>query len=286
MTDTLIPFLFEGEPIRGKLVRLSASWQAVLERGEYPSPVRERLGNAIAAMPLLASSLKLEGEVILQVQGDGPLKLLVAQSDHLLHIRGLARHEGEVPEGRLAEQIGAGRLVITLQPDRGQQYQGIVPLSGEDFASCLEAYFQESEQLPTRIMLANDGATAAGLMLQRVPGELQDADAWDRVSQLAATLTEDELLSLEPHSILHRLFHEEDVRRYEAQPVAFRCHCSLARVEEMLRSLGAAEVDGIIQERGDIEVFCEFCNRRYVLDPVDAAALFEGHGSPGSRTLQ
>lgn len=283
--DRLYRFLFDGAGVRGELVYLDAAWRAVLDIHEYPANVRRQLGEALAAVQLLASTLKFEGSLILQVQGTGPLRTLVAQATHGHTVRGLARWEGSVPDVGLPQVFGEGRLVLTMEPQKGERYQGIVPLEGTDLADALERYFGASEQLPTRLWLAAGGERAAGLMLQRLPGGGGSDEDWNRIGTLAGTLTSKELLGLPSRELLYRLFNEERVRIFEPDPVAFRCGCSLGRVEDTLRALGRQEVEDILAAQGTIEVDCEFCNRQYRLDPVDAHRLFTDsvpHGAPAS----
>ena len=283
-TDSIHRFLFEHTGIRGNRVHLDAAWRAVLDAHPYPEAVRGHLGEALAAVTLLAATIKFEGSLILQVQGDGPLRTLVAQATSARTLRGLARWEGEVPHGAgLAECCGAGRLVLTIERSGAEPYQGIVPLEGEGIAAALERYFAASEQLPTRLWLAADARRAAGLLLQRLP-EAEPGDAWDRVSLLGATVRREELLGLGVRELLHRLYHEEDVRLFESEPVAFRCGCSRSRIEDLLRTLGEAEVAAALAAEGAVTVHCEFCNRTYSLDAVDVGRLFapDPHHPPSS----
>ncbi|MCP5140958.1 MAG: Hsp33 family molecular chaperone HslO [Zoogloeaceae bacterium] len=273
--DTLHRFLFERLGIRGELVRLGASWRALHAGHDYPAPVRAQLGRAVAASVLLSATIKFDGNLILQAQGDGPLGMLVAQATSRRTFRGLAHWHGAVPEGDLATMHGVGRLVMTLEPSGdGERYQGIVPLEGATLAAALETYFRQSEQLDTALWLAADAGQAAGLLLQRLPGKVEDADAWGRVEHLAATITDAELLTLPGGEIIHRLFHEEDVRLFDAEPVSFRCSCSRERVAAAIRGLGRAEAESILAEQGRIAADCEFCNRHYEFDHVDVEALF------------
>jgi molecular chaperone Hsp33 len=272
--DTLHRFLFEELGVRGELVCLDAAYQAVLSRHPYPGAVQRPLGEALASVLLLTATLKFEGSLTLQAQGSGPIRTLVVQGTHERTVRGLARWDGDVPQGGLELQFGDGHLALTLDPHKGERYQGIVPLEGPGLGAAIEAYFGHSEQLPTRLWLAVDGSRAVGLMLQRVPGTVEDADGWERTVTLADTVEERELLSLPVQNLLRRLFHEEDVRLYEPDPVAFRCGCSRGRIAETLRALGEVEVDSILAEQGEIAVTCEFCNRDYRFDAVDASELF------------
>jgi molecular chaperone Hsp33 len=280
--DALRRFMFEDFPVRGQLVRLEESWREVLARQDYPPAVRSLLGEAMAASVLLASTLKFDGLLTMQVQGDGVLSLLVVQCSSDLAVRGLAKWEGEDPQGSLAELTGHGRLAITIERRTGRErYQGIVLADTDTLASCLDGYFAQSEQLPTRLWLAADGSGAAGMLLQQLPaGESRaeedtdgDADGWRRVGVLGDTLTPQELLGLEPRQLLRRLFHEDDLRLADERAVSFRCSCTRERVESALRLLGRDELDELLAGEGRIEVRCEFCNAAYELDRVDVARL-------------
>jgi len=291
MADTLQRFLFEDAAIRGEVVQLGAAWRAILERHDYPPAVREPLGQLYVAGVLLAATLKFNGSITLQVRGDGPISLLVVDcSPHhgdeeggpLYHVRGMANWSGEVPEGDLHSRFGNGNLVITIDPGQGgKRYQGIVELNGSSMADAIDNYLERSEQLPTRMWLVADAQHAAGLLLQRMPGTGQgDDEAWNRVTTLAATITDRELLELEQGEVLHRLFHEEDTRLFEPQPVSFHCNCSRGRVADTLRGLGHDEVMEIIADEGAVEVTCQFCNRLYRFDAVDAEQLFVEQPQP------
>lgn len=274
LPDSLHRLIFDGLGVRGELASLDASWRAVLDRHSYPPVVQRPLGEALTSVLMLAATLKLEGNLILQAQGSGPLRTLVAQATHERTIRGLARWHGEVPEGPLARQFGDGRLILTLQPLAGERYQGIIPLHGDGLRDAVEAYFAASEQLPTRLWLAVSPNRAVGLMLQRLSEASPDTDAWNRTCMLADTVTEPELLRLDVRSLIKRLFHEEDVRLFEPEPIAFRCGCSRMRIADTLRALGRSEVEQIVAEQGSVDVTCEFCNRDYRFDRVDARELF------------
>lgn len=282
-TDRLYRFVFDHLGIRGNLVHLDATWRAVLGTHPYPDAVRDLLGEALAAVTLLASTIKFQGSLILQAQGSGPLRTLVAQTTHEHLVRGLARWEGEVPaQGTLQERCGAGHLALTIKRDGAEPYQGIVPLEGADLANAIERYFRDSEQLPTRLWLTAGEQRTAGLLLQRLPGEGPDTgvmsdEDWQRIGLLADTLTREELTGLPTADLLYRLFNEESIRLFEPEPIAFRCGCSRLRIEETLKVLGPAEVDDIIAEEGSLSVTCEFCNRTYAFDAVDARQLFAEH---------
>jgi molecular chaperone Hsp33 len=275
--DTLQRFLFEHAAVRGQYLHLDGTWQAILARHDYPTAVRRLLGETLVAAGLLGSTLKGHGRLVIQVNGHGPVNLLVAEATAQRTLRGMAQWNAPVPDGAdLAASFGDGRMAITLEPqDGGERYQGIVPLEGADLAGAFEGYLARSEQLPTRLWLAVDGRRASGLMLQRIPGQSDvDTDTWERACHLADTVTEAELLGLDGDRLRHRLFHEEDLRLFEAEPVRFACSCSRERVAGTLRSLGVDEVRSIIAEQGSVDVNCEFCNRHFHFDPVDAEQLF------------
>ena len=296
-------FIFDGLPVRGMVVRLTDSWKEVLQRrsasGDWTPAVRDMLGEMAAAATLMQANLKFNGALVLQVQGDGPVKLAVAESMSDLRFRVTAKVQGDVaPDARFADLVnrhGQGRCAITLDPlDRqpGQQpYQGVVPLESPDggpvgdVATMLEHYMRQSEQLETRIVLAADADAACGLLIQRLPiegaGNLAgkakaelDEEAFTRIAHFASTLTRTELLTLDIPTILHRLFWEEPLRVFEPQVPTFACSCSADRVRTMLRNLGRDEADAILAERKDIEIGCEFCGKQYHFDAVDVGALF------------
>lgn len=273
--DSLRRFVFETLPVHGRHVHLDASWRAVLERQDYPAPVRTLLGEAMAATALLSATLKYDGSITLQIQGSGPVHLLVVQCTSQLQLRGLARWHGELPDGELPDLVGDGKLVMTIeQAGKGERYQSIVPLEGDTLATSLEQYFVRSEQLPTRFWLATGEAGVAGMLLQMLPERERSPDAWQHVTLLADTVSEGELHYLAAEQLLHRLYNEDDVRLFEASPVSFRCRCSRERIEATLRSLGREEVEDIISEQGKVHVECEFCARAYDFDSVDVEALF------------
>jgi molecular chaperone Hsp33 len=276
-SDSLLRFLFEHAPIRGEVVRLDAVWQSVIERHNYPPVLRDLMGELCAAAVLLAATLKLKGSMVLQIHGKGAVKLLVVECSGDLELRATAKWDGDLAHGTLQDMVGDGRFVITLDPKDGNQaYQGIVALEGESIAEILQNYMTRSEQLETRLWLAADGKSAAGMLLQKLPeqSEFQDEDAWGYAVQIAETLKPEELLNVPSGELVHLLYHEKDIRLFDAQDVAFRCTCSRENVAQMLRMLGREEVDSILAARGDIEVHCEFCNQRYVFDRVDADAAF------------
>ncbi|MFO1395273.1 MAG: Hsp33 family molecular chaperone HslO [Steroidobacteraceae bacterium] len=289
--DTLRRFVFDRYPFRGQLVHLGPAWRAMLDLHEYPVEVRDSLGEAVAASVLLASTLKFEGQLSLQLRGSGPMRLMLVECSDGLALRAVARHSEVPPTRDLRELSGDGTLTVTIQGDDvASRYQGIVPLSGASMSDCLREYFESSEQLPTRLWLMADGEQASGLLLQRLPvssrpasvtesgaGGISDEeieDAWRRIQLVAGTVTGPELANLGDRELLRRLFAEDDVRMFESSPVFFRCRCSRERVEAMLRSLGRDEVHSILSEHGAVDVRCEFCSRSYRFDVVDAGVIF------------
>ncbi len=285
--DQLHRFLLERAGVRGALVRLGPSWREVAGRGDYPQSLRDLLGQALAASALLTAHIKLQGSLSIELKSQGPLRLLFAECSDAGHIRGLARWEAPLSEPLdLGAQPGA-LLAITLgSVEQGTRYQGLVSVRSVPFATLLEDYFAQSEQLPTRIMLASDADGAAGLLLQQLPGERGDDDAWNRVGHLTATLTEAELLALPAAELLRRLYHEETPRLLDVSPLGFGCGCTRDRVEAVLRALGRAEVEAALAASGGlVEVTCEFCNARYRFDPVDVARVVSASPSaPASAT--
>lgn len=280
-SDILYRFTFDHTPIRGNTVHLNQSFAIALQNHDYPPVLRAVLGELMAAGMLLAATLKMNGALVLQIQGKGPLKLLVVecsrqheQSD--LTLRATAKFSDELAGGSLQEMIGNGHFVITLDPkDGGQGYQGVVPLEGDSISEILENYMRRSEQIETSIWLACDGQSAAGMLLQKLPDQKEtDPDAWNRTNMLADTVQNQELLQLPTIELLNRLFHEEEVRLYEGQAVRFLCTCSRDNVSNMLRMMGEEEIKSIIEERGELEVHCDFCNQRYRFDKIDSEQLF------------
>ena len=280
-SDCLHRFIFEHTDVRGELVHLDASWQAVLERQNYPAPVRDLLGQAMAAAVLLSATININGSLHLQLQGDGPVRLLLVEVTAQRTLRGLAHWDGGVPDGPLRRQVGDARLMLTIDPGGGSdRYQGLVGVEKDTLAETLEDYFRQSEQLATRLWLAANEQRAGGMLLQRLPERGGDDEDWNRDVFLGETVSHGELLELTVRDLLHRLFHEEDVRLFEAEPVSFRCSCSAERIETMLRGLGYDEVRDILEEQGEVNVNCEFCSQVYAFDAVDVERLFAAADQP------
>ncbi|PHV10774.1 Hsp33 family molecular chaperone HslO [Chitinimonas sp. BJB300] len=276
--DTLQRFLFDTAPVRGEVVRLSATTSEVLKRREYPQVIQKLINELMAASALMTAMLKFEGSLIMQLHGKGRLKLVVIECESDLTMRATARWDeeaGELPNVSLVELLGEGRFVITLDPtDGGQTYQGVVGLSGNSVAAIIEHYMQSSEQLDTRLWLSSENGVAAGMMLQKLPAGHGDPNAWQHLTALAETITPHELSSLPPQELLYRLFHQESVRVMAEEHPRFGCRCSRERVGSMLKMVGREEAESVLAERGSVEVDCDFCNQHYSFDAVDIAQLF------------
>ncbi|MFM1887655.1 MAG: Hsp33 family molecular chaperone HslO [Pseudomonadota bacterium] len=292
--DELRRFLFEAQPQRGHWVRLVDSWQAAHAHQGLPANVRALLGEALAAVALLSAALKFQGTLTLQIQGGGVLPLLVAQATHDRSLRGMARLRDGVavdPEAGLPGLAGEGQLVVSLETGGATPaWQGIVALDQPTLAACLQRYFENSEQLPTRLELAADGHQACGLLLQKLPlpasaGEVaagQAQDLWDESCLLLGTLRREELLADGPRRLLGKLFAEHDVRLFDAEPVRFRCRCDRPRVAGLLRALGEAEVRDVLAEQGAVSVTCEFCQQPWRFDAIDVEQLFRPGVEPSA----
>jgi molecular chaperone Hsp33 len=278
--DQIQRILFEQIDVRGVVAGLETSYQEVLARHDYPPVLQRVLGEMLAAVSLFSSTLKFEGRLLLQAQGEGQVRLLLAECNHHRDLRAIARFEGELADDLTFDQLlENGRIALTIEPEKGHRYQGVVPLQGETLAQCLQAYFEQSEQLDTTIKLAADGERAAGLMLQVMPAEGRGDEDWNRISTLASTLSDDELLQLDNETLLLRLFHDEVCRLYEPQPLQFRCDCSRERSAEALKLMTEQELLDILQaQNGIIDVGCQFCNRTYNFDETDIRALFSEPG--------
>ncbi|QYF92145.1 Hsp33 family molecular chaperone HslO [Massilia sp. PAMC28688] len=295
-TDTLQKFIFDNAAVRGEFVEISDTWREIQARHAYPPAVKTVLGEMVAAAALLSANLKFNGAIIMQIHGDGPVRLLVVECDSDLRLRATAKvAEGSViaDDASLTDLLnvsGHGRFIITLDPiDKvpGQQpYQGIVPLDGEDMATVIENYMLRSEQLDTRLWLAADEQVSRGLLLQKLPrhsgkddqtvqaSEAEDLETWNRAVMLASTLKQPELLSTGIHTLMERLFWEETIRVFDPAHPQFHCSCTREKVGNMLKMLGREEVDSALAELGQLGVNCDFCGKHYDFDKVDCAQLF------------
>ncbi|MFO0102457.1 MAG: Hsp33 family molecular chaperone HslO [Betaproteobacteria bacterium] len=290
MSDRLLKFLLSDAPVRGEVVRLAEVWQQVIEHHDYPAPVLALLGQMTAAAALLAANSKFNGALSRQIEGDGPVRLLVVECQPDFRLRATAKLRADAPVPAdatlrtLVNAQGQGRCAITLDPqDRqpGQQpYQGIVSLTGDSIAHALESYMRQSEQLDTRLWLAADARAASGVLLQKLPAEggraaqARDTDAWDRTTTLAGTLTPPELLDNDTEQLVRKLFWQERLEHGAAFAPRFECRCSRGRIGRMLLSLGRGEVEDILREQDRVEVTCDFCNQVQSFDAVDVGQLF------------
>jgi molecular chaperone Hsp33 len=282
--DRLTRFLLPAAGVRGVRVHLHQTWRQIRGRSDYAPAVSELLGEASAAAALFTGHAKVDGRLSIQLRGEGPLRTLFAECTAAGTLRGIARtDEAGGPVSRDLRDLGDGALLaVTIEnPGAGGRepvrYQGLVPVQSESLAGAFEGYFEQSEQLPTRLLLAVDKDTAAGLMLQKLPGDTGDSDGWNRASALFDTLAPEELLGLSADALLHRLFHEEAVETLAERPLAFACSCSRERVAAMLESLGAEEAHAALTD-GVASVRCEFCGQEYRFDRADMDALFTGTG--------
>lgn len=296
--DTLQKFIFDNAAVRGELVEISDTWREIQARHAYPKAVRSMLGEMVAAGALLSANLKFNGSIVMQIHGDGPVRLLVVECDADLRMRATAKlaPDVEIADDATLSQLfnvnGKGRFVITLDPaDKvpGQQpYQGVVPLDGDDVATVIENYMLRSEQMDTRLWLAADDQVARGLLLQKLPrhsgkedqtkqaSEAEDLETWNRAAMLGQTVKREELLSTDISTLLHRLFWEETIRVFDPLHPAFHCGCNREKVGNMLKMLGQEEVESALTELGELGINCDFCGKHYAFDKVDCAQLFAG----------
>jgi molecular chaperone Hsp33 len=294
--DTLQKFIFDNAAVRGELVEISDTWREIQARHGYPKAVRAMLGEMVAASALLSANLKFNGSIVMQIHGDGPVRLLVVECDADLRIRATAKlaPDAEVADDATLTDLlnvnGKGRFVITLDPLEkmpGQQpYQGIVPLDGENVATVIENYMMRSEQLDTRLWLAADDKISRGMLLQKLPRhsgkadqtaqatEEEDLETWNRAVVLGSTLKQEELLSTDIETLLNRLFWEETIRVFDPQHPQFHCSCTREKVGNMLKMLGQLEVESALSDLGELGIKCDFCGKHYSFDKVDCAQLF------------
>ena len=279
--DLLHRFVFENYEIRGELVQLADSTREMLSGHHYPKPVQLLLNELMVATSLLTATLKFEGSITVQIQGDGPVRFAVINGDNNQQLRGVARYDDVIPENAsLHELIGKGHMMITIIPFEGERYQGIVELDGDDIASCLESYFKRSEQLATRIWiksdLTEDAPKASGILIQELPNhdKEQHAQDFEHIVTLTDTIKAEELLELPAEEILYRLFNQEEVRLFEPQPVAFSCNCSRDRCAAALVQVGKAEVDSLIEEQGEVKMECDYCGTEYLFSAEQIENLF------------
>lgn len=282
MSDQVHRFIFDDSDVRGVHIQIQQSYREMLENHHYPPAVAALLGEFLVAAALLSVTIKFRGSLILQVRGDGQVPLIMAEANSNGDIRGIARDAGQAIGEDFHSLLGNGQLAITIDPEKGQRYQGIVSLDGANLGACIEAYFRQSEQLATRLWLSADGETAAGILLQELPEQQSDAAVWQHLTTLADTVQQEELLTLSADRLLYRLYHQETVRVFEPKSLKFVCSCSQQRMESALVSLGREELESILSEQGKIDSHCEFCHRQFHFDAGDIANLF-GDPAPNTR---
>ncbi|MVX96657.1 Hsp33 family molecular chaperone HslO [Enterobacteriaceae bacterium 8376wB9] len=276
--DQLHRYLFEQFAVRGELVTVSETWKQILENHNYPLPVKILLGELLVATSLLTATLKFAGDITVQLQGDGPMSLAVINGNNQQQMRGVARVQGDIPENAdLKTLVGNGYLVITISPEEGERYQGVVGLEGDTLAACLEDYFMRSEQLPTRLFIRTgeaDGQPAAGgMLLQVLPAQDAQTNDFEHLATLTETIKAEELFTLSATDVLWRLYHEEEVTVYDPQDVEFKCTCSRERCAGALKTLPDEEIDSIMAEDGEIDMHCDYCGTHYVFNSMDIAEI-------------
>ena len=284
--DIIQRFIFENTNVRGEIVRLTESYQTIMDQHQYPPTIRQTLGEMLVASSLLSATIKFKGRLTVQFQGKDPLKLMMAQCNHEFQLRGLAQWQGDLSHQDILAALKNGVLAIMISPDSTTTpYQGVVSWQGSSIAQSIEGYFKDSEQLPTRMWFAVNDKTAVGLLIQAMP-QTKDQnleDGWDHIIHLTETITPEELLSLDNHTILHRLYSQDEVRVFEPTSIEFRCTCSRERSENAILMLGEQEAENELKDKQKIVVTCEFCNQEYSFDRVDVANIFK-HGDRSSST--
>jgi len=283
--DLSFRFIIEQTNVRGEIVHLDRSWQAALKRHDYPPTIQKLLGEAMTATVLLASTLKYESSLTLQIQSKGSLSLLVVQVSSDLTFRGTAKWKENTLSSSLTELCEEGILTITVEPKNDKErYQSIININHDTLSETIESYFQQSEQLDTRLWLTADDNKTAGMLIQKLPDQSTiphgDTDTWNRVEQLASTITDAELLSLSSEKILHRLFNQESVRLFKPKTIHFFCSCSKTRITNMLRGMSYDEIQSILKDDGMVEINCGFCSKHYAFDTVDIEEVFASENPP------
>ncbi len=278
MSDFSQRFIFVDSDIRGEVVSLEQSFQQVLDQHEYPEVVKSLLGEFVAASVLLGSTIKFEGRLTLQARSEGEIPLIMAEITHDKKIRAIARHCENASSDDFSVLLAKGTLAITIEPKKGQRYQGIVPLEGSDLGECLELYFKQSEQLPTTIKLAANNARSCGILIQQLPvdktsGEERDSQ-WQHIEQLIDTVSAPEMLAVSSNEMLYRLFHEDSVEMFASHPVAFQCSCSIERVHNAVSTLGEEEARKVVEDSGAIAMNCDFCHAKYQVTDADLTKIF------------
>jgi len=275
--DTIQRFIFEHANIRGEIVHLEQTYQSIINQRAYPPMVKNLLGEAIISCLLLASSIKFEGSLNLQFQGDARLSLLLVQCDNNLNVRAFAHYKDALEIQDYAEAFLQGKMVLTMNQDnQTQNYQSMVPIQSTSMSENLMSYFAQSEQIATRVWLAVNEDKAAGMLLQLMPGEdtQQREQFWEYAIQLGQTVSDEELLQLNNDTLLYRLYNETDLRLFEHRATQFKCRCSPEKMKQLITVLGEQEAKDLIEDKGVIDIHCDFCNQQYSFDPIDLAMLF------------
>jgi molecular chaperone Hsp33 len=289
--DLIQRFIFENHDVRGEWVRLDQTYQTIVQQHPYNQVLKHLLGELLVITSLLSAIVKFKGRLTVQFQAKNKLKLLMAQCDDSFHLRGLAQWDGEIESQELPELFKGGQIAVTIDPSKGgSRYQGIVEWTGSTLAQSIEGYFKNSEQLPTRLWIAVDEKSAAGLLLQMLPRngskpEIEDS-SWEHLLHLTNTITPQELMTLDAATLLSRLYVEEEVRIFPPEVLKFKCNCSIERCENVLLMVGKEEVEQELHDKQQVDVVCEFCNKEFIFDRVDIARIFsKGDKPPSSSQL-
>lgn len=287
--NVLNRYLFEDLSVRGELVQLDEAYQQIISSKEYPAAVQKLLGELLVSTTLLTATLKFEGSITIQLQGDGPVSLAVINGDHKQRIRGVARWEGDIADDAgLHDMMGKGHMVITIEPKVGERYQGVVGLEGDTLAEVLEGYFANSEQLKTRLWIRTgefEGKQhAAGMLIQVMPDGTGSPDDFEHLEQLTDTVKDEELFSLEANELLYRLYNQDKVRLYEPQPVSFQCGCSRERSGAAIITVEKSEIYDILAEEGSVSLHCDYCGTTYTFDESEITELYT-QATPDNKTM-
>ncbi|EOU2463343.1 Hsp33 family molecular chaperone [Vibrio navarrensis] len=278
-SNVLNRYLFEDLSVRGELVQLDEAYQRIISSKEYPAALQKLLGELLVSTTLLTATLKFEGSITIQLQGDGPVSLAVINGDNEQKVRGVARWEGEIADdASLHDMMGKGYLVITIEPKKGERYQGVVGLDGDNLTQVIEGYFANSEQLKTRLWIRTGEhqgqAHAAGMLIQVVPDGTGSADDFEHLEQLTNTVKNEELFTLEANELLYRLYNQEQVRLFEPQPVEFHCGCSRERSGAAIVTIDKTEIYDILATEGSVSLHCDYCGTTYSFDEPQVAELY------------
>ncbi|GAL23173.1 Hsp33 family molecular chaperone HslO [Vibrio maritimus] len=284
-------YLFEELSVRGELVQMDTAYQEILSSKEYPAPLQKLLGDLLVSTSLLTATLKFEGSITMQLQGDGPVSLAVINGDHNQKLRGVARWEGDIADdATIHDMMGKGYLVITITPDKGERYQGVVGLEGDNLSEVLEGYFERSEQLKTRLWIRTgefEGKPhAAGMMLQVMPDGTGTPEDFEHLEQLTDTIKDEELFGLDANTLLYRLYNQDKVQVFEPKEVEFFCGCSRERSANAIVTVAQEEIFEIIAEEGQVALHCDYCGTTYAFDEAEVKALYaEANSDTGDKTI-